>query len=103
MNWPQPRSGRFSGYAQTVESPTRRMRNGWQSSVSAAMVGHAVSATAISALRICAFIVHSVQFCRVTRLTLGRYAHAALHDLSAAVDALTDDDNREALSVTGTD
>ena len=41
------------------------------------------------------------------RLTLGRYAHAALHDLTAAMDALPDmlhvAGEREAMSVTGTD
>lgn len=41
------------------------------------------------------------------RLTLGRYAHVALHDLTAAVDALPDllqpSREREALRLTGTD
>ena len=41
------------------------------------------------------------------RLTLGRYAHAGLHDLTAAVDALPDmlspAGKREALAATGTD
>jgi hypothetical protein len=40
------------------------------------------------------------------RLTLGRYAHAALHDLTAAVDALPDllpaEAEREAMAATGT-